>query len=188
MVLLLNAGCRVALSHHIFALCLIERFPETSLSTVLSNVFAVDLANPTVVSVLQDVMRRHAIPMDVERGAGVERTQLRALAPSNAVVRWQLLPSSLTALQRVVDCASTTHRPWRWRRDYDTDLRGRTEARISRFSELCFAFSLPAKTVAADCVGTADGRLHVLLSSPIQVLSYDRDLLRVDIFDLSMHL
>jgi hypothetical protein len=67
-------------------------------------------------------------------------------------------------------------------------IRGRLQGRIDQFSELVFSFSLPLRYVAADCVHSRSGQTHILLSSPVQLLSYDADFLHYSAVDISAHL
>jgi MoxR-like ATPase len=166
----------------------LNSFPNDSLSRVLQNVFAVDFANPVIAPILREVLLKHAIPIETPGGSDiVRRANWSSFQGLQEKQEWEseLLSTGLRpgAPSRVVK-----HRPWKWRREYDVELKGRTESRISMFSELVFEFNMPPRSLVADCVRSADGQVHVLFTSPVQVLSYDKEFRSFGIFDLSVHL
>lgn len=167
----------------------LNKFPQDPVASVLSNVFSVDFSNPNVAPLLRDVLLRHGIPLDyVASGQGtngVQRASWSQIQPYTDT--WKLESGHFpVSMSHPVKC--TLHRPWKWRREYDLELKGRSEARISLFSELCFAFSMPYNTLVADCVASSDGNIHVLFSSPVQVVTYDPEFRRFGLIDLAIHL
>jgi hypothetical protein len=169
----------------------LQKFPE-NLSLILRNVFALDFNNAIVAPILRDALLRHGIPdVDFRGKAKIGLAKWRSFAHLEQLVTWQLLlPEEVVPeVPEAIRCIPALRlRPWKWRPEHTSLLRGRSMARIQTFSESVFSFSLPPKSVAADCAQTRDGKVYLFLSSPVQICSYDSNFSNFEVFDLATHL
>jgi hypothetical protein len=166
----------------------VEKFPRDSLAKVLGNVFALDFANPSVAPFVRDILLKHAIPLDLGWSGTVSRATWASIADRRHETVWTFGDSASVQQLRHARPPHSVQRPWKWRRDHEVQLKGRTEARVSMFTELLFEFSLPPKTQIADCVQTINGQVHVACVSPMHVLSFDANFRQFCMFDLAIHL
>ncbi len=165
----------------------LQQFPGENLALVLQNVFSLDFNNAIVAPLLREVLLRHGIPVDLVGTARVVRAKWSSLEGRQRMIEWHIIDEGCASVAKE-SAEVARHRPWKWRPEFVVPLRGRTQARIQRFSELVFAFNLPPKNVVADCVATRDGSVNVLFSSPVQLFTYDAEFRNCGIFDLSVHL
>jgi hypothetical protein len=164
----------------------LDRFPD-NLASVLHNVFSLDLSNAAVAPLLKEVLRRHGIPVEVVGAAHVVRAAWKSFA-DRAFHEWAWTEQPEVRLSGSDSAALLRHRPWKWRPEQSARVRGRLQSRIECFSELVFSLNLPPRSTVADCVCSRSGTVHVLLSSPVHVLSYSPDFSECGTVDLSAHL
>lgn len=173
----------------------LHRYPD-NVAAVLHNVFSLDLHNAAVAPVLREVLRRRGLALELGGAARVVRARWNALSLAARPVvppwHWTPLPIDRALLSSPSSSVLplVRHRPWKWRPEHQSrQLRGRLQGRIERFSELVFSFSLPPRSVAADCARSPrSGAVHVLLSSPVQLLSFAPDFSECGTVDLASHL